>query len=152
MRSWGSTWRSIQSTSSESTGRRLAFPLFVRAVRQSVEAVDPGLEEASRTLGASPVSTFFRVTLPLARPGVISGAVLAFARSLGEFGATIILAGNIAGTTQTLPLAIYSALQVPGGESTAMRMVILSLILCFASLLVSEWLTRRAKNKLENET
>ena len=92
------------------------------------------------------------VTLPLAWPGILAGILLAFSRSLGEFGATITFAGNVEGSTQTLPLAIYSALQVPGEEHLAMRLVILSLILCFASLLVSELLTRKAKRKMMHES
>ncbi|MBT8043106.1 MAG: ABC transporter permease subunit, partial [Pontiella sp.] len=95
----------------------------------------------------SPVWTFFRVTLPLAWPGILGGILLAFSRSLGEFGATITFAGNIEGATQTLPLAIYSALQVPGGEQVAMRFTLFSLALCMASLLISEMLTRKAAMK-----
>ncbi len=127
----------------------VAFPLAVRSVRLAIALVDQRLEEAAQTLGYHPLRVFLCITLPLAWPGVLGGMLLAFSRSLGEFGATITFAGNIEGATQTLPLAIYSALQVPGGESFAMRMVVWSLILCFASLLISEWLTRRAKRKLE---
>lgn len=122
----------------------VALPLAVRSVRLAVSLVDRRLEEAALTLGRSPAWTFFRVTLPLAWPGILGGMLLAFSRSLGEFGATITFAGNIEGATQTLPLAIYSALQVPGGEETAMRFTLLSLGLCFLSLIVSEWLTRKA--------
>ncbi|MBN2164305.1 MAG: molybdate ABC transporter permease subunit, partial [Pontiellaceae bacterium] len=128
----------------------VALPLAVRSVRLAVSLVDERLEEAARTLGYPPLRVFFRVTLPLAWPGILGGILLAFSRSLGEFGATITFAGNVEGMTQTLPLAIYSALQVPGEEPVAMRLVICSLILCFASLLLSEWLTRRAKKRMES--
>lgn len=130
----------------------VALPLAVRSVRLAVSLVDRRLEEAAQTLGYSPWRVFMRVTLPLAWPGVLGGILLAFSRSLGEFGATITFAGNIEGSTQTLPLAIYSELQVPGGEHAAMRLVICSLILCFASLLLSEAFTRRAKRKLNHES
>jgi molybdate transport system permease protein len=130
----------------------VALPLAVRSVRLAVSLVDGRLEEAARTLGYPPVRLFFRITLPLAWPGILGGILLAFSRSLGEFGATITFAGNVEGMTQTLPLAIYSALQVPGEETAAMRLVLFSLILCFASLLISEWLTRRSKRRLEHES
>jgi molybdate transport system permease protein len=120
----------------------VALPLAVRSVRLAISLVDQGLEEAAATLGYSPGRVFFRVTLPLAWPGILGGALLAFSRSLGEFGATITFAGNVEGVTQTLPLAIYSAMQVPGGEAAAFRLVAGSLLLCFLSLLVSEGLTR----------
>ncbi|VGO16025.1 Molybdenum transport system permease protein ModB [Pontiella desulfatans] len=126
----------------------VALPLAVRSVRLAVSLVDRRLEEAALTLGYSPFRTFMKVTLPLAWPGILGGILLAFSRSLGEFGATITFAGNVEGSTQTLPLAIYSALQVPGEENVAMRLVVASLVLCFASLLLSEVLTRRAKYKL----
>lgn len=128
----------------------VALPLAVRSVRLAISLVDGRLEEAARTLGYTPVRVFIMITLPLAWPGILGGILLAFSRSLGEFGATITFAGNVEGITQTLPLAIYSALQVPGEEHTAMRLVICSLVLCFASLLVSEWLTRRAKKRMEH--
>jgi molybdate transport system permease protein len=127
----------------------VALPLAVRSVRISVALVDRRLEEAALTLGYHPFRVFIRITLPLAWPGILAGILLAFSRSLGEFGATITFAGNVEGSTQTLPLAIHSALQVPGGEGLAMRLVIFSLILCFASLILSEILTRRAKHKLK---
>jgi molybdate transport system permease protein len=130
----------------------VALPLAVRSVRLAIELVDRRLEEAAQTLGYSPFRVFLKITLPLAWPGILGGILLAFSRSLGEFGATITFAGNIEGSTQTLPLAIYSALQVPGEETIAMRLVVCSLILCFASLLVSEWLTRRSKRKMKRET
>jgi len=122
----------------------VALPLAVRSVRMSISMVDRQLEEASLVLGRSPVRTFFTVTLPLSWPGILGGILLAFSRSLGEFGATITFAGNIEGATQTLPLAIYSALQVPGGETQAMRLTVFSLILCIISLVVSEYLTQKA--------
>lgn len=130
----------------------VAFPLAVRSVRLAISMVDRGLEEAAGTLGYRPFRVFMKITLPLAWPGILGGILLAFSRSLGEFGATITFAGNIEGATQTLPLAIYSALQVPGEETGAMRLVVFSLILCFSSLLVSELLTRKVKRKLTHES
>ncbi len=125
----------------------VALPLAVRSIRTSISMVDRQLEETALVLGRSPLRTFFTVTLPLSWPGILGGILLAFSRSLGEFGATITFAGNIEGATQTLPLAIYSALQVPGGESNAMRLTVFSLILCFLSLLVSEYLIKKAGRK-----
>lgn len=125
----------------------VALPLAVRSVRLAISLVDRRLEEAALVLGRSPLRTFFTVTLPLAWHGVLGGILLAFSRSLGEFGATITFAGNIEGETQTLPLAIYSALQVPGGENAALRLTLFSLALCFLSLVVSELLTRKAAVK-----
>jgi molybdate transport system permease protein len=127
----------------------VAFPLAVRSVRLAVSMVDPRLEEAALALGYSPLRTALRVTLPLAWPGILGGCLLAFSRSLGEFGATITFAGNIEGVTQTLPLAIHSLLQVPGGESPAMRLVVLSLVVCFASLLISEGLMRLSRRRIQ---
>jgi molybdate transport system permease protein len=121
----------------------MSFPLLVRAIRLSMEAVDPRLEAAGRTLGARPWRVFATLTLPLAWPGIVTGALLAFARSLGEFGATITFVANIPGETQTLPLAIYSYAQVPGGDLDAMRLSILSVLLSLGALAVSEWLVRR---------
>lgn len=121
----------------------MAFPLLVRAVRLSLEGVDPGLEAAARTLGAGPVRVFFTVTLPLMVPGIITGTILAFARSLGEFGATITFVSNIRGQTQTLPLALYTLTQVPDGEAGAMRLCILSVVVAMAALVCSEVLARR---------
>jgi molybdate transport system permease protein len=123
----------------------MALPLMVRAVRLSVELVDRKLEDAARTLGASPLRTFVTITLPLAFPGVLTGLILSFARSLGEFGATIVFAGNISGETRTLPLAIYTSLQVPGAEDAAMRLVVISLILALGALIASEWFARRMR-------
>ena len=124
----------------------VSFPLIVRSVRTAMEMVDTGLEEASRILGAGRLKTFFRITVPLALPGIISGTILAFARSLGEFGATITFAGNIAGKTQTLPLAIYSYMQVPGGEKATLRLVIVSVIISFIAMATSEWMIKRMKH------
>ncbi len=121
----------------------MAFPLMVRAIRLSLEAVDPGLEAAARTLGAGPVDRFFTVTLPLMAPGVLAGAVVAFAAGLGEFGAVITFASNIEGQTQTLPLAIYAATQVPGGEATAAKLSAVSFVLAIGGLLLSEVIARR---------
>jgi molybdate transport system permease protein len=118
----------------------MIFPLMLRAVRLSLEAVDPGLEQAARTLGAGPFDRFFTITLPLAGSGVLVGGIVGFAASLGEFGAVITFAANIPGQTQTLPLAIYSALQAPGGEATAARLSIVSVVLAVGFLLMAEWL------------
>ena len=122
----------------------MALPLMVRAMRLSLEAVDPRLEQAARTLGAGPWRTFASVTLPLAWPGVLAGAVLGFARSLGEFGATITFVSNIPGETQTLPLLIYSALEMPGGEDRVWRLAMISVVLSLAALITSDLLSRRA--------
>ncbi|RIJ45425.1 molybdate ABC transporter permease [Maribellus luteus] len=121
----------------------VSFPLVTRSIRLSIELVDRNYEEAARTLGASGLRVFFSITLPLALPGVISGAILAFARSLGEFGATISFAGNISGETQTLPLAIFSAMQVPGQESSTLRLVVVSVLLSLAAMIGAEYLNRR---------
>ena len=122
----------------------MGLPLLVRAVRQGFDAVDPGLEAAAATLGASPAWVFATVTLPLVLPGLLTGMLLAFARSLGEFGATITFVSNIPGETQTLPLAIYTFTQVPGGDAQAMRLCILSILLSLVALMASELLLRRA--------
>ena len=121
----------------------MAFPLLVRAVRLSVEAVDLGLEEAARTLGAGPVRVFFTITLPLVIPGILTGAILAFARSLGEFGATITFVSNIPGETRTLPIALYSLIQMPGGEIGALRLCIIAILVSLFALIASEFLARR---------
>jgi len=121
----------------------MGFPLMVRAIRLAIESVDHRLEEAAATLGASPAWTIAFVTLPLALPGVLSGVVLGFAKSLGEFGATITFVSNIPGETQTLALAIYSFIQTPGGDAGALRLVWLSVAVSFGALLVSEALARR---------
>lgn len=121
----------------------VALPLAVRAIRISFEATDPKLIDAARSLGASPLAAFLRVSLPLAIPGVIGGALLAFARCLGEFGATITFAGNVAGETRTLPLAIYSALQRPDGDVLAAQLVAVSMALSVGALMAGELLARR---------
>jgi len=126
----------------------MAFPLMVRAIRLSIEAIDQRLEQAAATLGANPAWTFATVTLPLALPGIIAGMVLAFARALGEFGATITFVSNIPGETQTISAAIYSLTQVPGGDAVALNLVIVAIIISFAALLASEWLARRAAARL----
>ena len=125
----------------------VAFPLFVRAVRLAIASIDPGLEAVARTLGAGRWRVFFEITLPLAAPGVAAGAALAFARSLGEFGATIMLAGNIAGETRTVPLAIYTAVGTPGAEPVAMRLVVLAVVVSFVAMLGGEWMARRAGDR-----
>jgi molybdate transport system permease protein len=122
----------------------MGLPLLVRAVRQSLDAVDRGLEAAAATLGAPPLWVFATVTLPLILPGILTGMLLSFARSLGEFGATITFVSNIPGETQTLPLAIYAFTQVPGGDGQALRLCILSIVLSLAALMASEVLVRRA--------
>jgi molybdate transport system permease protein len=120
----------------------VSFPLIIRAVKVAMQMVDPGLEEASRSLGVSPVKTFFFITLPLARPGILGGFVLGFARSLGEFGATITFAGNIAGETRTLPLAIYAKMQVPGQERETLMLVMVSVLISFVAIIGSYYLYR----------
>lgn len=122
----------------------MALPLMVRAMRLSLEAVDRRLESAARTLGAGPWRTFLSVTLPLMLPGVLAAIVLGFARSIGEFGATITFVSNIPGETRTLPLAIYTALQVPGGEAVVTRLALISVLLSLGALLASEMLVRRS--------
>jgi len=126
----------------------MAFPLMVRAIRMSIEAVDPKLEQAGATLGASSVWVFITVTLPLILPGIIVGVILAFAKAMGEFGATITFVSNIPGQTQTLPLAIYSFLQVPGGDSSAVRLVLVSIAIAMTALLLSEVLGERAARRI----
>ena len=127
----------------------MSFPLLVRAVRLSLENVDRGLEAAARTLGAGPLRVFFTVTLPLMVPGIITGLILAFARSLGEFGATITFVSNIRGQTQTLPLALYTLTQVPDGEVGAMRLCILSVVIAMVALICSEVLARRFAARMQ---
>jgi len=125
----------------------MALPLMVRAIRLSIEAVDIRLEQASRTLGATPWRCFLSITLPLSLPGIVAGAMLGFARSLGEFGATISFVSNIPGETRTLPLAIYTALQVPGGETMVARLALISVLLSFAALIASELIVRRRRDE-----
>lgn len=126
----------------------MAFPLMVRAIRLSIEAIDAGLEQAAATLGAGPVDRFLSITLPLMLPGLLSGCVVAFAASLGEFGAVITFVSNIPGETQTLPLAIYSAVQTPDGDAAAARLAALSFALALAGLIGSEVIARRMQRML----
>lgn len=121
----------------------MGFPLMVRAIRLSIEAIDPRLEQAAGTLGASPLWVTLSVTLPLALPGIIAGAVLSFAKALGEFGATITFVSNIPGETQTIPAAIYSFTQMPGGDAGAWRLSLVAAIIALGALIASEWLARR---------
>jgi molybdate transport system permease protein len=129
----------------------MAFPLLVRAVRLSIEAIDRRLEEAAATLGAKRSLTFLTVTLPLALPGIIAGMVLAFAKALGEFGATITFVSNIPGQTQTISAAIYTYTQVPQGDAAALRLVIVAVAISLAALVISEWFARRAGVRLHGD-
>ncbi|WP_016683099.1 ABC transporter permease subunit, partial [Yersinia pestis] len=126
----------------------VAFPLMVRAIRLALEAVDTRLELAARTLGATPWRVFFTITLPLSLPGVIAGTVLSFARSLGEFGATITFVSNIPGETRTIPLAMYTLIETPGAEAAAARLCVIAIILSLVSLLLSEWLANWGKKRM----
>lgn len=129
----------------------MAFPLMVRAIRLAVEAVDPKLEEAASTLGAPRLWVFATVTLPLVLPGIIAGAILAFAKAMGEFGATITFVSNIPGQTQTLPSAIYAWLQVPGGDDQAFRLVLVAIVIAMAALLLSEWVSRAVARRISGQ-
>lgn len=126
----------------------MAFPLMVRAIRLSIEAVDPKLEQAAATLGAPPAWVFVTVTLPMALPGIVAGTILAFAKAMGEFGATITFVSNIPGETRTIPSAIYAFLQVPGGEGAALRLVIVAVVVAMAALLLSEVFARRVASRV----
>jgi molybdate transport system permease protein len=126
----------------------MALPLMVRSARLAISQVDRGLELAAQSLGAHPLRVFFNITLPLALPGILTGMVLAFSRSLGEFGATITFVGNIEGETRTLPLAIYTYTQIPGGDIPALRLVVLSLALAFAALYFSNLMEQRALRRV----
>ncbi len=126
----------------------VALPLMVRSVRLSLDNVDPKLEHAASTLGASPLKVFLTITLPLTIPGIITGTMLSFARSLGEFGATISFVSNIPGETQTIPLAMYNFIETPGAEMEAARLCIISIILALSTLMISEWLNRKASARL----
>ena len=130
----------------------MSFPLIVRAVRLSFEALDTGLEDAARSLGAGPVDRFLTITIPLVAPGILAGAITAFAAGLGEFGAVITFASNIPGQTQTLPLAIYAAIQVPGGEATAAKLAAISFALAIGGLLLAEVVGRRLGRVLGRTT
>ena len=126
----------------------VALPLMVRSVRLSLESVDPKLEHAASTLGASRLKVFMTITLPLTLPGIITGTMLSFARSLGEFGATISFVSNIPGETQTIPLAMYNFIETPGAEMEAARLCIISIVLALSTLMASEWLNRKASSRL----
>lgn len=125
----------------------MGFPLMVRAIRLAIESIDPRSEEAAATLGASPLWVFFTVTLPLALPGIIAGAVLCFAKALGEFGATITFVSNIPGETQTIPAAIYALTQMPGGDAGALRLSLVSIVIALGALITSEILARRTMGR-----
>lgn len=127
----------------------MSFPLMVRAMRLSVEGLDRGLEQAARTLGAGPLRVFCTVSLPMILPGLLTGAMLAFARSLGEFGATITFVSNIPGQTRTLPIALYSLVQTPGGETGAFRLCVIAVLVSLAALLISELFSRRLARRLK---
>lgn len=129
----------------------MSFPLMVRAIRLSIEAVDRKLESAASTLGASPVWVFATITLPLILPGIVAGMILAFAKAMGEFGATITFVSNIPGQTQTLPSAIYTYTQVPGGDAGALRLTVVSIVIAMLALMASEWLARRANRPMTIE-
>jgi len=126
----------------------MAFPLMVRAIRLSIEAIDTRLEDAAATLGANRVWRFATITLPLALPGIIAGAILAFTRALGEFGATITFVSNIPGETQTISAAIYTYTQIPNADAAAARLVVIAIIISLIALVASEWLARRAGTRL----
>lgn len=129
----------------------MAFPLMVRAIRLAIEAVDPKLEEAAATLGSNRILVFVTITLPLILPGILAGTILAFAKALGEFGATITFVSNIPGQTQTIPSAIYAFLQVPGGEGAALQLVIISVVLAMLALLLSELIARRVAARISGK-
>jgi molybdate transport system permease protein len=129
----------------------MAFPLMVRAIWLAIEAVDPKLEEAASTLGAPRLWVFATVTLPLVLPGIVAGAILAFAKAMGEFGATITFVSNIPGQTQTLPSAIYAWLQVPGGDDQAFRLVLVAIVIAMAALLLSEWVSRAVARRISGQ-
>jgi molybdate transport system permease protein len=129
----------------------MGFPLLVRSIRLSIEAVDRRLEEAAGTLGANPLWVFLFITLPLILPGIIAGMILCFAKAMGEFGATITFVSNIPGETQTLPTAIYTLTQIPGGEAGAMRLTLIAIVISMAAVIVSELLARRVDQRMWNE-
>src|SRR5262245_21432934 len=129
----------------------MGFPLMVRSIRLSIESVDRRLEEAAGTLGANPLWVFLFVTLPLVLPGIIAGMILCFAKAMGEFGATITFVSNIPGETQTLPSAIYTFTQIPGGEAGAMRLTLIAIVISMAAVIGSELLARRVDQRMWNE-
>lgn len=126
----------------------MGFPLMVRAIRLAIEAVDPKLEQAASTLGAPRIWVFATITLPLILPGIMAGMVLGFAKAVGEFGATITFVSNIPGQTQTLPSAVYAFLQVPGGEASALRLVLIAVVIAMGALFLSEWLARAVARRI----
>jgi len=126
----------------------VSFPLMVRAIRLSFESVDSRLEQAARTLGSNRLRVFFTITLPLTLPGIVSGMVLAFARSLGEFGSTITFVSNIPGETRTIPLAMYSFIQTPGAEHEAARLCVIAIVIAVLSLTASQWLAKKAQQRV----
>ncbi|MFM9972166.1 MAG: molybdate ABC transporter permease subunit [Burkholderiales bacterium] len=141
-------WRLVFTSEGASLATAvMTFPLMVRAMRLALEAIDEGLEQAAATLGAGPLDRFCSITLPLMMPGILAGCVVAFAASLGEFGAVITFVSNVPGETQTLPLAIYSALQTPGGETAAARLAGLSMFLALGGLMASEWFAHRLRRR-----
>ncbi len=148
LESWFGLVLSFRWTGAVLASAIMGFPLLVRAIRLSIEAVDRKLEEAAGTLGASPFQVFLVVTLPLCLPGILAGMILCFAKAMGEFGATITFVSNIPGETQTLPSAIYTFTQVPGGEAGAMRLTLISIALSVAALLVSEAMARRVARRV----
>jgi molybdate transport system permease protein len=142
---------SFRWTGAALAGAVMGFPLMVRAIRLSIEAVDRRLEAAAGTLGASPVWVFLTITLPLILPGIIAGMILAFAKAMGEFGATITFVSNIPGETQTVPSAIYALTQTPGGDAGAYRLTLVSIAVSMAALIASEWLARRVDRRIGPE-
>jgi len=148
LESWFGLVLSFRWTGAVLASAIMGFPLLVRAIRLSIEAVDRKLEDAAGTLGASPFQVFLVVTLPLCLPGILAGMILCFAKAMGEFGATITFVSNIPGETQTLPSAIYTFTQVPGGEAGAMRLTLISIALSVAALLVSEAMARRVARRV----
>jgi molybdate transport system permease protein len=148
LESWFGIVLSFRWTGAVLAAAVMAFPLMVRAIRLAVEAVDPKLEQAAATLGASRLAVFATVTLPLILPGVVAGAILAFAKAMGEFGATITFVSNIPGQTQTVPSAIHAFLQVPGGDGAALRLVIVATAIALLALFLSEWIGRRVAARI----
>ncbi|WP_304617065.1 molybdate ABC transporter permease subunit [Paracoccus sp. (in: a-proteobacteria)] len=148
LESWFGIVLSFRWTGAALAAAVMSFPLMVRAIRLSIEAVDPRLEAAAATLGARPIWVFLTVTLPLALPGIVAGAILAFAKAVGEFGATITFVSNIPGQTQTIPSAIHALLQVPGGEDAAGRLVVIAVLIAMAALALSEFLGRRVARRV----
>ena len=129
----------------------MGFPLMVRVIQLAIEALDPKLEEAAKTLGAGWGARFVLIVLPLIAPGILAGSILGFAKAMGEFGATITFVANIPGQTQTLPSAIYAFLQVPGGEASALRLVTLSVIVALGAVFISDWLGRQVANRIREK-